>query len=266
MKSIESADGVLIAYEKTGEGPPLVLVHGTPDDHSYWEMVQPTLAKYYTVFALDRRGRGQSGDTADYKLELEFDDVVAVVDMIDDPVILLGHSHGGIVAQEAALRTKNLHKLILYEPPIMDGSGEPDDSLLSAIATMETTIKEGKNEQALLFFKENLLGMPPDAIENERSTKYWQVMVNAAPTLPRELKAVAGYKFNAAKFNDLNLPTLLLSGSESPELFKEAIKKLNEALPNSRITVLEGQEHDAALTAPDLFTDKVLQFARKQAD
>lgn len=263
MQSIKSKDGTVIAFEKTGSGPPMVLVHGTPDDHSYWEMAQPALAKYFTVYAIDRRGRGQSGDAADYKLELEFDDVTAVVDMIGQQVILLGHSHGGIVSLEAATRTNNLSKLILYEPPIMNGGEEPDNSLLDAVANIEASLKEGKNEQALLLFQKELVGMPPEEIENERSTPYWQVTVNAAPTLPRELKAAAEYEFDATRFNGLSIPTLLLSGSESPSLFKEATKILDETLPNSKIITLEGQEHDAARTAPDLFADKVIKFARE---
>lgn len=263
MKTVKSPDGTFIAYETTGSGPPIVLVHGAPDDHTYWEMVQPALAEHYTVFAIDRRGRGQSGDAADYTVELEFDDVAAVIDMIDEPVILLGHSHGGIVALEAALRANNLRKLILYEPPIMDESEEPDEFLLKTFSEIESALDQGNNEQALLVHLETLLGMPPEEIDKFRATTYWTVMVNAAPTLPRELQADAEYRFDASRFNELTIPTLLLSGSESLPLFKEATKKLNEALPNSKIAILEGQEHDAAKTAPDLFSDKVIKFAQE---
>ncbi len=265
MQSLKSADGTTIAYEKTGSGPPLVLVHGTPEDHTYWEMVQPALAEYSTIFAIDRRGRGQSGDAADYKLELEFDDVAAVVDMMDQPVLLLGHSYGGLIALEAALRTENLRKLILYEPPIFEGAEEPDDFLLETFAKIETSLNEGKNEQALLVFLEVLYEMSPDEIDIARSTPYWQVMVNAAPTLPRELQASVAYKFDAARFKELAIPTLLLSGSESPIFLKEATKTLDRSLNNSMVITLEGQAHDAAKTAPDLFTEKVLKFFRKSA-
>ena len=145
----------------------------------------------------------------------------------------------------------------------MNGDKEPDDSLLDVVAEIETALNKGENEQALLSFLAKLLGMSSGEIDEVRTTPYWQVMVNAAPTLSRELQAVAEYEFDAARFKDLNIPTLLLSGSESLVLFKEVIKKLDEALPNSRIIILEGQAHDAALTAPDLFADKVLRFARE---
>jgi len=265
MKKIKSLDGTPIAYEKTGSGPPMVLVHGTIDDHTYWEMVQPALAQYFTVFAIDRRGRGQSGDAADYKLEREFEDVKAIVDMIEQPVILLGHSYGGVVSLEAALLTTNLSKLILYEPPILDKTEEFSNFLDKILADIEANLKDGKNEQALLLFLEQLVAMSSDEIDISRSTPYWQVMVNAAPTLPRELQAGAEYRFDAARLKDLSIPTLLLSGTESTLPFKEAIKKLDESFPNSRVTTLEGQAHDAVRTAPELFANEVLKFARGPA-
>ena len=262
MQTIASVDGTRIAYEKTGEGPPLVLVHGTPDDHTYWVMVQPTLAKCCTVYAMDRRGRGQSGDAAEYRLELEFDDVAAVVDMIDQPVILLGHSYGGLIALEAALRTQNLSKLIVYEPPIFSEGQKSGGPLLETLPKMEASLDEGKNDEALLLFAQDLLGMSSAEIESLRASPYWQVMVNAAPTLPRELRAPAEYEFDASRFRELTVSTLLLSASESPTSLREATNTLARSLANSRVTVLDGQGHDAAQTAPDLFADEVLKFAR----
>ena len=97
MEKVKSADGTSIAYKKTGEGPPLVLIHGTTADHSHWEMVLPLLAEHFTVYAIDRRGRGKSGDASDYRAELEFKDVAAVVDMIDEPAILLGQYYGDLL-------------------------------------------------------------------------------------------------------------------------------------------------------------------------
>ena len=263
MQTIASVDGTRIAYEKTGEGPPLVLVHGTPDDHTYWETVQPTLAKCCTVYSMDRRGRGQSGDAAEYRLELEFADVAAVVDMIDQPVILLGHSYGGLIALEAALRTQNLSKLIVYEPPIFSGGQKRGGPLLETLPKIEASLDEGKNEQALLLFLEDLLAMSSAEIESLRATPYWQVMLNAAPTLPRELHAPAEYEFDASRFRQLAVPALLLSGGESPVSFKEAVSTLERSLADSRVTVLDGQGHDAAQTAPDLFADEVIKFARE---
>ena len=113
-----SDDGTLIGYWRTGEGPPLILVHGTSADHTRWDPVLPTLAEHFTVYAIDRRGRGESGDAADYSLESEVEDVVAVVDSIGAPVSLLGHSYGAVCSLEASQRSERVRKLVLYEPPL----------------------------------------------------------------------------------------------------------------------------------------------------
>jgi pimeloyl-ACP methyl ester carboxylesterase len=117
-ETVVSEDGTPLAVWKSGEGPPLVLVHGATADHSRWAPVLPALEEQFTVYNFDRRGRGQSGDAGDYALAREFEDVVAVVESVSDDVNLLGHSHGGVCALEAALLTDRVRKLVLYEPPM----------------------------------------------------------------------------------------------------------------------------------------------------
>ncbi len=99
MEKVTSRDGTPIAYSRNGAGAPLVLVHGTGGASARWTGITPRLAEGFTVYAIDRRGRGGSGDSDTYMMAHEFDDVAAVVD-------------------EAALRTRNLRRLVLYEPPI----------------------------------------------------------------------------------------------------------------------------------------------------
>lgn len=111
----------MIAWERTGTGPPLVLVHGTTADRTRWRQVLPAIAERYRACAVDRRGRGESGDAAAYALEREFEDVAAVIVAIGERVMLLGHSYGALCALEAPLLTANVRKLVLYEPPITLG-------------------------------------------------------------------------------------------------------------------------------------------------
>lgn len=80
-----------------------MFVHGTTADHTRWNSVRPAFAEYFTVYTIDRRGRGKSGDDDDYTLEQEVEDVAAIVNSIDEPVVLLGHSYGALVSLEAAL-------------------------------------------------------------------------------------------------------------------------------------------------------------------
>ena len=104
LEKIVSRDGTPIGYWRSGQGPALVLVHGATADHSRWETVLPLLEPRATVYAVDRRGRGASGDAAGYAIEDEAADIAAVVDAVADspggPVDLLGHSYGAICALE----------------------------------------------------------------------------------------------------------------------------------------------------------------------
>ncbi|HXB55379.1 MAG TPA: alpha/beta fold hydrolase [Vicinamibacteria bacterium] len=116
---VQSKDGTSIAYWQSGRGSALVLVHGTTADHQRWAPILPALEKRFTVYVVDGRGRGGSGDAPNYALERESEDIAAVVDAIGEAVFLLGHSHGAICSLEATLRTSNVSKLILYEPSRM---------------------------------------------------------------------------------------------------------------------------------------------------
>ena len=118
QETVTSVDGTPIATWRSGEGPPLVLVHGTAADHSRWAPVLPAFEQHFTVNAVDRRGRGGSGDAEDYAVDREFEDVAAVVDSVGESAILLGHSYGALCALEAARLTRNVGKLVLYEPGI----------------------------------------------------------------------------------------------------------------------------------------------------
>lgn len=260
---ITSADGAEIAFERTGSGSPLVLVYGNGDVHTFWDLagVRSALAEHCTVYAIERRGRGESGDDTAYELDREAEDVSAVVDSIDEPVTLLGHSGGALYSMEAVLRTDNLRKLIRYEPPIQVGDHELD--IEEELAEMKTLLDDGENEQALVLFLRDIAHLAPDELDELRSAPIWPEMVDAAHALPRELQAIAEYKFDVARFADVTTPTLLLTGSESPPLYKDATEAISDALPNTRIATFDGQEHAAMLTATDRFINEVLAFTRE---
>jgi len=116
MDSVTSADGTRIAHKRSGNAPPLVLVHGSTANHTRWAAILPELQNAFTVIAMERRGRGESGDAAAYSRDREYDDVVAVVEAAGGGVSLLGHSFGALCAMEVALRVDDLRRLVLYEP------------------------------------------------------------------------------------------------------------------------------------------------------
>lgn len=256
METITSGDGTPIAYERTGNGPPLVRVHGTTADHSSWDPVRPSFEDHFTTYVVDRRGRGESGDAAEYALEREFEDVAAVVDSIGEPVTLVGHSYGAICSLEASLLTDNLRRLVLYEPPIAVGDHEiPDEE---RHAELEALLAEGENEQVLEVFLRDVAKLPSAAIDALRSTPHWRTSVETAHTIVREYAAQGDYEFDASRLEGMTTPTVLLSGTESPDFLNEAIDALDDVLPNSQVVTLAGQGHGAMVTAPELYTDEVL--------
>ena len=251
---VVSEDGAPIAVWRSGEGPPLVLIHGAAADHSRWAPVLPELEKHFAVFAVDRRGRGRSGDATDYALEREYEDVVAVVEAAGEEVVL-GHSYGGICALEAALLTDGIRKLVLYEPPMGYLKSPPH-----VVDRLQTLLEEGRRDELLGYFMREVAGLPSDQVELLRSLPAWNARLDAADTIPREERASREYVFDAARFRDLEVPTLYLQGGDSSEPFKAAGEALRGALPDCRVAVMPGQRHAAMDTATDLFTAQVLGF------
>ncbi len=257
-ETVTSVDSTPIAYWRSGEGQPLVLVHGASADHSRWAPVLQAFEERFTVWAVDRRGRGGSGDSDDYAIEREFEDVAAVVDSCGEPANVLGHSYGALCALEAALLTRNVRKLVLYEPGI-DLSGEGMNPP-AVIDRLEALLEAGDRDGVVATMMRELVGATPEVVEYMRSLPAWQARVSAAHTIPRELRAEDAYRFNPGRFKDLRVPTLLLSGEDSPEFMAAINKAVDEVLPDSRIVVMPGQGHVAMDTSTELFTTEVLRF------
>jgi pimeloyl-ACP methyl ester carboxylesterase len=255
---VKSADGTTIACWRSGEGPPLVLVHGTAADHSRWMPVLPAFEERFAVCAVDRRGRGGSGDAEGYAIEREFEDVAAAVDSLGGPVNVLGHSYGALVALEAALLTENVRKLVLYDPGI-EVAGE-EIYAPEVIGRLEALLEAGDRDGVVATTMREVAGLPPETVEYMRSQPVWQARVAAAHTIPRELRAVKAYGFDPGRFGDLGVPTLVLSGGESPAALGKAAEAVDEALPDSLAFVMSGQGHAAMDTGTDLFTTEVLRF------
>ena len=262
--TVTTEGGMRLAYKRSGKGPPLMLVHGTAADHSRWSPVLPALEEHFTVYAIDRRGRGRSGDGDDYAVEGEFEDVAAVVDSIGEPVNLLGHSYGGLLVLEAALLTRNVQRLVLYDPGIEVAGEEiyPQEVIERMDALLEAEDRDGVVETTMC----EVAGLSPEVVEYMRSLPVWHARVEAAHTIPRELRAVKSYRFDPERFENLGTPTLLLAGGESPAALRKAAEVVDEALSNSRIVVMDRQGHSAMDTGTDLFTAEVLRFLERREE
>jgi pimeloyl-ACP methyl ester carboxylesterase len=256
--SVRSADGTAIAFWRDGAGPPLVLVHGTASDHTRWAATARTLSSSFTTHAIDRRGRGESGDGEPYELGREAEDVVAVIDEIGEPVTLLGHSYGGICALEAALMSDRVERLVLYEPPVPAGvEAYPP----AAVERLEALLAAGDHEALLIAFLTDLVRVSPRELGLIRPLPSWPARVAAAPTIVREVHAAEGYRVPGERLRDWGTPTLLLVGGDSMPFFRAAVQAVHEALPGSSVHVLAGQQHVAMDTAPELFAQEIAEFA-----
>jgi len=259
MEHVTSSDGTRIAFGRSGSGPPLVLVHGTSVERFSFRFVEPLLTDRFTLYTVDRRGRGESGDSADgYAIEQEFADIAAVVDALAEPADLFGHSYGATIALGAAPLARNLRRLVLYEPA--PGVPAVDQTFVSRL---DALVAAGEREQLLTAFLTEL-GLDPAALEQLRASALWAPRVAAAHTIPRELRAEEGYRPDPEAFASRALPALLLLGSESPEWARKGTEVAQSVLPNSRLVVLEGEGHIALMTAPELVAGEVSRFLGKQ--
>jgi pimeloyl-ACP methyl ester carboxylesterase len=258
METILSTDGTKIACQLSGAGSPLVLVHGAVADHTRWAPVLSPLERHFTVYAMDRRGRGGSGDADEYAIEREFEDVAALVDSIGGQVNLLGHSFGAFCSLEAARLTPNIGHLILYEPPPpgVKGTLPPE-----VAARMRTLLDANDREGVVSTFLREVAAIPATELEMLRAAPSWPGRVAAAHTILREINGLEGLPlFDEQRFKTVKTPVLLLLGGDSPPLYGDTIAQIHAALPNSKVVVLPGQQHVAMNTAPDLFVREVLAF------
>jgi pimeloyl-ACP methyl ester carboxylesterase len=206
---------------------------------------------------MDRRGRGESSDAPDYDLMREPEDVAAVVEAIGEPVFVLGHSYGGVCSLEACLLTDKISRLILYEPPIPTGLPMYPPNFPNR---MQALIDDGKLEAALELFMREVVKMPEYELKEYRQLPAWNVRIQLAPTVPREMTIDQTYSFDSEKFTTMQIPTLLLLGGDSPPLFQQATELVDKILPDSRVVILPGQQHIAMDTNPELFVKEVLNF------
>ena len=260
-----STDGTEIAYWTTGSGPPLVLVHGVTADHTRWRPLLPHIEPHATVHALDRRGRGASGDAPDYRLAREFEDVAAVVDAVAEaaggPVDLYGHSFGGLCAFGAATLTGNVRRLVLYEGwPAVDPAAH--DLPPHVAERLDAQLAAGDREGALVTVFRELVGMPDDELAPFRAQPSWQARLAAVHTISRELRAIHEAPFDPARARRITAPTLLVTGSDSSDPARADLDVVAAALANAQVAGLEGQGHVADVLAPDVFAPPVVAFLR----
>jgi pimeloyl-ACP methyl ester carboxylesterase len=262
---VASPDGTEIAVFSTGKGPPLVLVHGASADHTTFRVVGPLFARRFAVHAIDRRGRGASGDIEPYAVDREFEDVAAVAETVardaGTPAAVVGHSFGGRVALGAALRTESIRAVVCYEgaPPAAEERYQPE----GAEKRLRDRLAAGDADEALATFLREIVGMSDEDLARYRADPVWPRRAAAAYTIVRELDAEASPAASLDALGGVRQPVLQILGGASRPAFRLATVALHARLADGRVAVIDGAKHAAHHTHPDEFVETVEAFLER---
>ena len=206
------------------------------------------LAPHFQVIQYDRRSRGESGMSTDYRMEREFEDIAALIDAIGGPVHLFGTSSGAALALQAAASGLAVDRLVLHEPPYMVGPKArkvPDDHQ----QVIQRMVAEGRNGDVVKYFMVTLLGMPSIFTIPMRLSKMWKPICAAAPSLPFDMAALPCFGFPEAAARRIAVPTLCVSGTKTYPSLKDAMAMTTEHIAGARHVVLDGQTHEVKADA-----------------
>lgn len=250
---VRPRDDTPIAVFSSGEGPGLVLVHGSTADHTAFRVVGPMLGVSFAVHAIDRRGRGASGDALGaYSIEREFEDVAAVAETLaassGGPVDVFGHSYGGRCALGAAMLTDAIRRVISYEgAPTPPGSSYHPEGVEGRL---RERLAADDRDGALATFLTEVVGMGPADLAGYQADPIWPVRAAAAGTILRELEAETELAASLDRLSTVRQPVLQILGGESLPVFHDATVALDSRLPDGRIVVIDGARHAAHHTHP----------------
>ena len=255
MSTIKSKDGTVIAYERSGEGPALILIDGALCSSEFGPMpkLAPLLAPHFTVYVYDRRGRGKSGDTLPYSKEREVEDIAALIKEAGGSASLVGLSSGGALALEAAASGIGVKKVVAYETPYVDGEQDHLRELNDRIAA-------GDRGGAVRYFMRDMVGVPaPFVIMMQLMPWIWRKMKAVAHTLPYDAAVMTGFKVPRARFAAISVPALAMYGSKTDVRLVKAVRAVADAVPGAQLQSLDGQTHNVN---PAVLTPALVEFLK----
>ncbi|MFG1707475.1 alpha/beta fold hydrolase [Nonomuraea sp. M3C6] len=248
MSKLISSDGTPIAYTRAGQGPAVILVDGALSHRaqSINTDLATALAGHFTVYTYDRRGRGESGDTAPYAPEREVEDLAALVAEAGGTARLYGTSSGAALALAAVESGVPVEKLALYEPPFIVDDTRPaiPDDYVRRIGEL---VAADRRADAVRYFMRTGVGLPGVVVAMMRFMPAWSKLKAVAHTLPYDVAFVAPYEhgtpYPASNWASVKAPTLVMDGGKSPAWIRNAARSLAALLPNAEHRTLEGQTH-----------------------
>lgn len=244
MHQIHSRDGTTIAYTSDGAGPPVILVDGALCSRAFGpsSKLAPLLARHFTVYTYDRRGRGQSNDTAPYSPARELDDLAALIDRAGGSADLIGLSSGAALALHAAADRLRVRKVVAYEPPYVDDDGQRGGS--GHEAQLKRILAAGDRNGALKYFMKDMVGVPGAMVTLLRFMPWiWPKLVQVAHTLPYDAAIMTDFRIPRSRFASISTPALIMWGSKSNATLRDAARKVADTIPHATHRELAGQTH-----------------------
>ena len=246
MNRVTSSDGTAIAYDMSGKGPAVILVGGALQDRMGNAQLAALLAPHFTVFNYDRRGRGDSGDTAQYEVKHEIEDLEVLINEAGGSAFVFGSSSGANLALEAAAQGLNITKLALWEPNFIVNDGRPPlpEDYVEQLTEMVSSDRRG---EAVEYFMTKAVGLPVEFVTPMRNMPMWKGMEAEAHTLAYDGTIVrdnmAGNPVLAEQWPSVTVPTLVIDGGET-QWMSEGAQAIADALPYAQRRILKGQTHD----------------------
>ena len=263
--TVNSADGTVIAYERTGSGPAIVIVSNVAEDRTGVAGIAAALAADFSVITYDRRGRGASGDPQPYDPAREIDDLAALLDTMGGPVYLASGSGGCGLALDAASALGNrVSGIYLYEPPfIVDDSRDPAPA--DYLAHQESLVAAGRRDEAVEYFMTEMIRVPAEYLPMMKEDPSWQEMVRYAHTYAYDGRILAGLQDGTPLPTDrwhIDAPIAVAVGGNGEEFIRRGAAALAALLPNVTVLTLEGQDHSAFWIAPEPVAEQLRAFVR----
>ncbi|MGQ0574721.1 MAG: alpha/beta fold hydrolase [Pseudonocardia sp.] len=258
METVTSADGTRIACDRTGTGPPLVLVHaaGQFRGFSSFDGLVDLLAPHFTVHHYDRRGRGDSTDTPPYAVEREVEDLAAVIDAAGGSAFVHAFSSGGLVALHAAAGGVEIERMSLLEPPVDAGQDRGADA--AHLADLRTLVAAG-DRAAVVEFVLAGVGVPGDIVAGMRGTPSWAALESTAHT--QVYDAQLSLKTTPEVLAGVTVPVLVVDSEGSADALTGMAAHVAAALPDATHRSLPGQWHSVP---DDLLAPVLIEYLRNR--
>ena len=264
MATVTSADGTTIRFDAWGDGQPLIMVDGATGHRAVSQtnaQVGELLGDEFRVYAYDRRGRGESGDTPPYAVQHEIEDLAALIADAGAPTTLCGFSSGAVLALDAAAAGLPITRVAMFEPPfVVDDSRPPGPA--DYVQRLDASIASGRPGDAVELFLTGAVGMPAEFVDGMRQSPFWPALEEVAPTIAYDGRimgsTMSGAPLPADRWSAVSVPVLVMYGRGTEPWLIAASRALADLLPTATLQAVDGAQHSVAA---DILAPALRQFA-----